>query len=190
VISISGESSRILKQGTELQLITNVTKNSTSTPVMWTSSNKTVANVTADGLVTANLPGNSIITVTTKDGYTVQVLVTVEPQTEISIQGEATRVLTRGQEHQLIANVAQNIVSKPINWTTSDEKIATVSADGLIIAQNFGNAIITATTKDGYTVQVIVTVVRARSIFTRWLTMFRGWLTTPFHRLWNALVGN
>ena len=157
-ITIMGDAARILTLGQSHQLTANVTQNSTSLPLTWNSSNEAVALVTANGLVVAQSVGSAMITATTKDGYVAQVMITVEAQTGITIAGDSTRILTQGQQYQLNADVTQNSTSLPLAWTSSNEAIATVTANGLVTAQATGSAIITATTKDGYTAQVLVTV--------------------------------
>jgi len=157
-ITIMGDATRILALGQQHQLIANVTNNSTSLPVTWSSSNEAVAPVTASGLVTAGAVGSAMITATTKDGYVAQVMITVEASTAITIAGDATRVLVQGTQLQLNANVTSNSTALPLTWTSSNEAVATVTANGLVAALSLGSTIITATTKDGYAAQVLVTV--------------------------------
>ena len=157
-ITIKGESTQILTQGTQHQLIADVVANSTSLPISWTSSDESVALVTASGIVSAQAIGNALITATTKDGYVAQVLITVEAPTGISITGDAVRMITIGQQQQLTANVTTNSTSLPITWSSNNDAVAPVTANGLVTAQSIGTAVITATTKDGFSAQVMITV--------------------------------
>lgn len=50
-----------------------------------------------------------------------------------------------------------------VTYTTSNKRICTVSADGLVTAKKNGTAVITATTHNGKTAQITVKVVRAPS---------------------------
>jgi len=186
-ITIAGEATRILTLGLSEQLFANVPNNSTAQPITWTSSNPAVATVNEYGIVTAKAAGSAMISATTKDGLSAQIMVTVEVQTTITISGKPSGKLVVGKPHQLTANVPHSSTALPVTWTSSNEAVATVSASGLISPKASGNTIITATTKDGYSEQIIVTVVKEEFFLIRWLTTFFGWLITPFRWLWNAI---
>jgi len=186
-ISIAGAATRIIALGLSEQLVANVSQNSTALPLTWTSSNTAVATVNEYGIVTSKAVGSTMITVTTKDGKSAQVMVTVEAPTTISISGKPSGNLTVGKPHQLTANVPHNSTALPITWTSSNEAVATISASGLITPKAPGNTIITATTKDGVSEQFIVTVVKQEFWLWRWLKTFFGWLAKPFIWLWNAI---
>jgi len=65
-VSVSPNGNRSLKTGGTLQLTANVLPtNATDRSVVWSSSNSTVASVSASGAVTAILPGTATITATT-----------------------------------------------------------------------------------------------------------------------------
>ena len=58
--------------------------------------------------------------------------------------------LPLGETAQLVATVNPGYVAnKNVNWTSSDDNIATVDANGLVTAKSAGTAIITVTTADG-----------------------------------------
>ena len=125
----------------------------TNKSVIWTSSNEAVATVDANGVVTAIAVGEAVITATTTDGTNLSASckVTVVPtlaetitldKTEISL--EATETAT------LVATVLPELTTnKSVTWTSSNEAVATVDANGVVIAIAVGEAIITATTADG-----------------------------------------
>ena len=56
-----------------------------------------------------------------------------------------------------------------------------------ITPKKAGNTIITVSTNDGLSEQIIVTVVKAEFFLIRWLRIFFGWLVMPFKWLWNAI---
>ena len=157
-IAILGEPTRILTIGQQQQLTATVTNNSTSLPLAWSSSNEAVATVSANGMLMAVSPGNAIISATTQDGFSAQVVVTVQPETEISIVGAAIRILNPGQLQQLTATATPNPTAHPIVWASSDETVATVDQSGAITAHALGVSIVSATTQDGISAQIIVTV--------------------------------
>ncbi len=56
----------------------------------------------------------------------------------------------KGGTYQLTATLSpENATNKEVTWSSSDEKIATVSAEGLVTAKKKGSCVITVTTKDG-----------------------------------------
>lgn len=69
-------------------------------------------------------------------------------------------ILESGKDYQLTATVTpENATNKNVEWSSNDESIATVDANGLVVAIAEGTAIVTVTTIDGnYTDTLIVTV--------------------------------
>ncbi len=64
-----------------------------------------------------------------------------------------------GATVQLTATVApENAADKAITWTSSDEKVATVDANGLVTAVANGTATITATAANGVKAECVITV--------------------------------
>lgn len=163
-ISLNKTSATLIEAET-LQLIATITPdNATNKNVTWSSSDDAIATVDANGLVTAIAAGEAIITVTTEDGgLTAECVVTVErivvPVISISLN-KTTLSLTEGDTETLIASInPDNADNKNITWSSNDEAIATVSANGLITAIAAGEATITVTTEDGgFTAECIVTV--------------------------------
>ncbi|HBQ5645152.1 TPA: Ig-like domain-containing protein [Klebsiella variicola] len=61
-----------------------------------------------------------------------------------------TASIAEGSTQQLNATIApSNATNQAITWTSSDEDVATVNANGLVTAVGAGTATITATTSDG-----------------------------------------
>jgi|GEM_PF-614699 len=138
--------------GETLQLIATILPdNATNKNVTWSSQNEAVATVSADGLVTAVGKGNTIISVTTEDGeYTSQCNVNVIlPVTSVTLNME-TLTLTEGDTETLVATInPDDADNQNVSWESSNEAVATVSANGLVTAVAEGNAVITVTTEDG-----------------------------------------
>ena len=124
-------------------------ENASNKNVVWSSENADVATVN-DGEVTAVGPGTATITVTTEDGKkTANCTVRVsQPVTSVTLdQTEMTLVV--GETGTLNATVKpENASNKDVEWTSSDEKVATVK-EGKVTAIGFGTATITATATDG-----------------------------------------
>lgn len=122
--------------------------------VSWSSSEESVATVSNNGLVTAIEKGIATITVTTYDGsFTSSCVVSVtKPVTGVSLN-EVAHAMTVGDSFTISAQVepadASNIT---INWSSSNEDVATVSTEGLsavVVAKSVGESIIQVTTEDG-----------------------------------------
>lgn len=122
--------------------------------VAWESKSVEVATVDASGLVKAVGVGSTTITAS-KDGYkngTITIKVELEKIT-VTAQGETS--LLEGQTVQLKAD------QEGVSWKSSDEKVATVDASGLVTAVAFGTAEISAE-KAGFTAgKVTINVVRS-----------------------------
>ena len=128
--------------------------NATNKKYSWKSSDSAVASVSADGKVTAIKAGSATITVTTEDGgKTASCQVTVKariyPVESISLN-KSSITLTEGDSETLTATIKpDNATNKNYSWKSSDDKIATIAADGKVTAIKPGSATITATTEDG-----------------------------------------
>lgn len=133
----------------------------TNKKVLWTSSNEAVATVNETGVVTAKSLGAAIITATTEDGKkaaTCAVTVLV-PLQSISLSSSTLR-LTKGETATLTATVEpENATYPTIVWTSDNSKIASVSSNGLITANDRGNCVITAASEDGTIVATCVVAV-------------------------------
>ncbi len=137
---------------TELTL-TNPDKASTdNTTVTYTSSDETVATVDATGKVTALKPGKVTITASVLDGAmkdTVEITVPAVPVTEIKLAVDKTE-LEKGDIVNIVptVNPADTTEDTTITWTSSNEEVATVDANGTVTAVGGGNATITAAIGD------------------------------------------
>ena len=125
----------------------------TNKAATWTSSDKAVASVDENGLVTAIAVGEAIITATTNDGSNLSASckVTVIPTLVTSIEVTPTEYEgVEGSEFQLTAIILpKEATNKAVIWSSSDEVIASVSEDGLVKVLKEGNTVITASTTDG-----------------------------------------
>ncbi len=130
-----------LTAGQTAQLTATVENGADDCLIEWESADETVATVDQNGEITAVNPGTTTITAKCNDA-SASCEVTVVPPTTISLsQNEMT--LKTGETAQLTAT-AENADSHPVEWTSSDETVATVDATGLISALANGNATITA----------------------------------------------
>lgn len=133
-------------------------------PVKWTTSNKKVATVDKNGLVTAKKAGTAVITATTKDGNkttaTCNLTVVKKEVDDFKVKSEVS--LKVKETKQLKVKVKPADAYNPaLAFTSSDEKVVTVDSKGLLTAVGAGEAEIIIKTKDGTkitkTVKVTVT---------------------------------
>ena len=159
-VTLNKTEATLTAKGQTVQLTATVAPaNATNKNVTYATSNAAVATVSPEGLVTAVAKGTADITVTTADGNKTAVCkVTVniaDQPTTVAVTGvtlnktEAT-LTAKGQTVQLTATVAPaNATNKNVTYTTSNEKVATVTPEGLVTAVAKGTADITVTTADG-----------------------------------------
>ena len=141
-----------IKVGATAQLTTTIAPADTTDDktVTYTSSDETIATVDANGKVTAVKPGT--VTITAKVGTftdTVEITVPVVPVTSIDLKVDK-KDLEKGDIVNIVATVnpADTTEDKTITWTSSNEKVAKVDANGTVTAVGGGNATITAKAGD------------------------------------------
>ena len=121
--------------------------------VTWSSSDDNIATVDENGVVTAIAVGEAIITVTTTDGSNLSATckVTVVPTFVLSIEVTPNEVeAEENSEVQLsVIILPEDATYKSVEWSSSNDVIASVDANGLVTMLSAGDAIITATTTDG-----------------------------------------
>lgn len=118
--------------------------------VVWLSSNNTVASVSAGGVVSAVSAGTANVQVVVDQVPSGSIAVTVNDRPTVSVQvSPQTQTLRVGLSLQLQAvprDINGNVLgSRPTVWATSDPSLATVSANGLVLAIAAGQVRITAT---------------------------------------------
>lgn len=137
--------------------------------VTWSSSDAAIATVDEKGVVIGIKAGTATITATTADGnFTATCVVTVlQPVTGVRL--DKTEVtLNIAESTVLQATVLPADASnQAVEWSSSNDDIATIDNGGKITAVAIGNAIITVTTTDGShtaTCQVIVKPILVASV--------------------------
>ena len=156
VLATSVSLSQTLAQlyaGESLQLSATVSPlNTTNATINWSSSNPAVATVNGNGLVTAVGTGTAFIYASTTDGSnkSAQCGVTVSPVLVSDIALSQTEVsLDEGTTTQLSANITPgNATNKNVIWSSTDETVATVDANGLVTAVAEGDCNIIAKAED------------------------------------------
>ncbi|MBE6313781.1 MAG: M6 family metalloprotease domain-containing protein [Bacteroidales bacterium] len=153
--SIALDKTEVSLEATETATLvaTILPETATNKSVAWTSSNEAVATVDANGVVTAIAVGEAIIKATTTDGSDLSATckVTVVPTLAVSIEVTPNSVeAEENSEVQLSVNILpENATYKSVEWSSSNDAIASVNANGLVKIRKEGNVVITATTTDG-----------------------------------------
>ena len=153
---------KVLYTGDELTLVQTVLPaDASDKSVIWTSSDESVAAVDENGVVTAVARGFAVITATTVDGgFTAECSIEVVQLPEEVVSGKDKYTVFMGQPLTLDFQVLpENTNDKTLIWTSSDEEVATVDADGTVTPVSLGSCEITAKSiEDGVerTVEIVV----------------------------------
>jgi uncharacterized protein YjdB len=121
----------------------------TTKSVKWSSSKSSVARVDATGLVTARKKGKAVITAKVgSKKYTCKVTVK-QPVTSIKLK-KTSICLKVKKTYTMKTTVAPKTAdNRSLLWSSSNAKVAKVNSKGKITAVGIGEAVITATAKDG-----------------------------------------
>lgn len=153
--------------------------------VIYLSSDETVVKVDANGKVTPVGVGTAIITAASVNGgpsaecvvYVVEDYVELE---SLSIKS-ATSLQTGGREKLTATLTPANPSDKELTWSSSDESVVKVSADGQLTALSAGTATITVTGMGGKSAQCVVTVTSSTT-----LTAQAVQLSIPFGKTYSG----
>ena len=159
-VELDRDTLRLTVGGKEQLTATVLPESATDKSLTWSSSAPDVASVNADGLVTAHMPGEAVITVATGDGnFTASCTVSVRiPVTGVELDRDTLK-LTVGGTEQLTATVSpESATDKSLTWSSSAPDVASVNADGLVTAHMPGEAVITVTSAEGPSAECLVRV--------------------------------
>ena len=174
VLLISVESVTLDRSSATINKDATLTLTATVTPedarnktVTWSSSDTSVATVDENGVVTGVGVGTATITVKTVDGEktatcTVTVII---PVASVTLdQSKAT--VAMNEKLTLAATVLpDNATNKTVTWSSSNNSVATVDANGVVSPKEEGTVTITARVGDK-SATCAVTVVPAQSSYT------------------------
>ena len=146
-ITLSASTGLTLTKGqTQKLTATVVPANATNKAVTWKTSDKNVATVSENGLVTAKSAGTAIITCTAKDGSNVKATCKVTVTVPVSgIQlSQTSAALTVGDTLTLTKTIyPSDATNQAVTWTSSSDVVASVDSNGKITAKTAGSAVIT-----------------------------------------------
>ena len=146
-ITLSASTGLTLTKGQTQKLTATVAPaNATNQTVAWSTSDKNVATVSENGLVTAKSAGTATITCTAQDGSNVKATCKVTVTVPVSgIQlSQTSAALTVGDTLTLTKTIyPSDATNQAVTWTSSAVSVASVDSNGKITAKTAGSAVIT-----------------------------------------------
>ena len=122
-------------------------EDATDTSLEWYTEDEDIASVGADGTVTANACGSTIVRAYVADGshYTECVVTVSDPSVVLT---EDVIAMDTESTHQLEYYV-NGTISEKFSWSTDNYKVATVDENGNVTAVTSGKAVITLKSESG-----------------------------------------
>ena len=163
--SCSGEAGKLVIDNNNVTMtvgdtyVVNVVSSEAKEALTWSSSDDSVASVD-DGTITANGEGSATITVMSFKGLkeVCNVKVVGIEITKVSLDTTAT-VVDKGKCVQLNASVYPTEAnSDSLEWSSSDDSVASVDSEGYVSGLKAGTAVIKCTAPNGKTASCTVTV--------------------------------
>lgn len=145
-IKITGTTDTLKKgQTTQLEVVFEPTDTTDNKDVIWSSSDTSIATVSANGTVVALKDG--VVTITAVVGDKTDTYeITVQEIKLTSINMEETMTIHKGEMGKLTVTFTPSNTTDDtmVTWSSSDESVATVDMNGKVFAKSAGAAIITA----------------------------------------------
>ena len=121
----------------------------TDRTVTWTSSNDLIASISSTGLVTSQSLGSATITATVEGkAGTASIVVSPVPVATVTVSPASSSMIVGGTVQLSAVTKDANggaLAGRAITWSSGDQTIATVTADGVVTAKAAGSVSITAT---------------------------------------------
>ena len=152
-VSIDVPEKTTLKVGESINLTAKVENNVDNLPLEWASSDDTVLTVDTSGKVTGVKEGKAKVTLKVGDVTSAPLELTVEKEEEVEppvqkisveIKDPAKSELEVDETLQLEAEVKNSVDNLPVEWSSSDTSVLSVSSSGLVTALKEGEATIKA----------------------------------------------
>lgn len=134
-------------------------------PVTWESANTNIASVSATGIVTALVVGNTVIRAMV-EGKTAEVVVAVSPAAVAVVEPAVTTVTIEEGEIRVLTAVTKDalgrvLAGRGLAWTSDDAAVATIDANGRLTAVATGQTNVRVNA-EGRSAAVAVTVTLPR----------------------------
>ncbi len=161
-IAVSIASSEIIVGDSTTVSATVLPENATDKSVSFSSSDASIASVDNNGLVTGISPGTAKITVSTHNGKTSSVDVIVKPAVifaeSVTLTAQEEKIVEGSSTTLTVTVLPEDTTDKTVSFISNNTFVATVSEDGVVTAVSAGTAKITATTINGKSASVDITV--------------------------------
>jgi len=147
--------------GDSLELSASINPENVDDPsIVWSSSNEKIATVDQNGHVKTLAKGEVTIYAKAANGVTGKKTLAVKEKFVESVElSEVSLDLLLHETHTLVTTVTPADATFPeITWSSSDSSVAEVSENGTVFAIGCGSAVITATSTNGITASVPVSV--------------------------------
>lgn len=148
-----------VKKGVQLQ-VTVQPKSVKNKQVTLSVDNEGVARAKGN-TVTGVAPGEAVLTIASKQDPSVTLqyrIVVVQPVTRLTVTAPAKTVAVGSTMQLTPVYTPDNATRKGVTWTSANEQIATVDANGVVTGQKRGNTRITAVATDGSKIRANVNV--------------------------------
>lgn len=148
-VQLNKKTLSLLVGAKETLISTVLPDNATDKSVTWTSSNPEVVTVSSTGEVSAIKAGTATITVAAIDNkakLAICIVTITNPKVEVAEVklNKPTLSLVVGTKETLVSTVLpDNAPDKSVTWTSNNTNVATVSAEGEVVAVSAGTAKIT-----------------------------------------------
>ena len=143
--------------GQQYALQATVSPSDAPQEVVWSTSNKKLADVDENGVVTGKKAGIVTVTATTPNGKTATCKIHVKKAPESITLDKEELTLNVNSSYTLQKTLSANSATS-FKWTSSDPEVARVYSTGKVVAQKSGTTTITVTTHNGLTASCVVTV--------------------------------
>lgn len=131
--------------------IGNPTMNNINKTITYFSTNDTICSVNKNTCeVTGVSPGEAMVMATNDSGlYSFCNVTVLLPSTSISINEKGPISMTKGKTQKLTYKLVPQKSTDSVTWKSSNNKVASVSSNGVVKALKLGTCTITATTTSG-----------------------------------------
>lgn len=154
-----------IQVGEEKKINATLTPANATSTITWISFDEKIVKVSSDGTITGVSVGETYIIAKTQEGHITKCLIKVwKPPTSIALP--STIEVSVGSSTAITPILTPANATTTFTWTSFNEKIATVSSDGIIKGISVGETYIFVRTKEGLTAQCLVKVFQSSSGFT------------------------
>lgn len=161
VEAVETQEALTLEVGEETQLNAVVyPENATNQKVSFSSADSEIAEVDADGKVTAKKKGTTLITCTTEDGdFTADTEITVRNAIELKAEAQELAVGDSFAVTIYLNGEAQTAeLNRGYTWSVDNEEVVTVTEDGTVTGCGMGTAVISCVNREDETESASVIV--------------------------------